>query len=127
MTTPSATQARSGPDITAREALFRIMQLLGRAGAELAEAQQAVAERLRDLPLTETEMRRLQKLDLATQTVDSVATVLQNLLSLTPARLADSISLPRLREGITLGEVMHILNGEEPPAPPAEAGHMDFF
>lgn len=124
---PTTTQGSQSQEITVHDTVFKVMQLLDMAGEELTSAQQVVADCMRDFSISSTEMCRLQKLDLATQTVASVATVLRNLMSLSPSGIGDSISVARLYEGITLGDVVHVLKGETPSPHAMTAGEIDLF
>lgn len=123
----TVTQGPSDLEITVHDTVFKVMHLLDMAGEELAAAQQVVAECMRDTSMTSSEIYRLQKLDLATQTVASVATVLRNLMSLAPTGIADTVSVAHLYEGITLGDVVQVLKGENAPNQPTMAGEIDLF
>ncbi|MBB2167700.1 hypothetical protein HLH36_04915 [Gluconacetobacter aggeris] len=123
----TVTQGPSDLEITVHDTVFKVMHLLDMAGEELAGAQQVVAECMRDTSMTSSEIYRLQKLDLATQTVASVATVLRNLMSLAPTGIADTVSVAHLYEGITLGDVVQVLKGENAPNQPTMAGEIDLF
>ncbi|GAA4486174.1 hypothetical protein [Gluconacetobacter asukensis] len=123
----TVTQGPSDLEITVHDTVFKVMRLLDMAGEELAGAQQVVAECMRDTSMTSAEMYRLQKLDLATQTVASVATVLRNLMSLAPTGIADTVSVAHLYEGITLGDVVQVLKGEDAPDQSTMAGEIDLF
>lgn len=128
MTMHSAvTQGAPPVEITVHDTVFKVLQLLDMAGEELTSAQQAIAECTRDASMTSSEMCRLQKLDLATQTVASAATVLKNLMSLAPAGITDTVNMARLYEGITLGDVIQVLKGEDVPAHATTAGEIDLF
>lgn len=123
----TATQEEPNLEITVHDTVFKVMRLLDMVGKELSSAQQAVAECTRGTSMTCAEMGRLQKLDLATQTVASVATVLKNLMSLAPTGIADTVSVNRLHEGITLGDVVQVLKGEDVPDQSTMAGEIDLF
>lgn len=123
----TVTQGPSDLEITVHDTVFKVMHLLDMAGEELAGAQQVVAECMRDTSMTSSEIYRLQKLDLATQTVASVATVLRNLMSLAPTGIADTVSVAHLYEGITLGDVVQVLKGENAPDQSTMAGEIDLF
>ncbi|MFW7269461.1 hypothetical protein ACMAUO_16040 [Gluconacetobacter sp. Hr-1-5] len=120
-------QGASPVEITVHDTVFKVLRLLDMAGEELTSAQQAVAECMRDTSMTSSEMCRLQKLDLATQTVASAATVLKNLMSLAPAGITDTVNVARLYEGITLGDVVQVLKGEDAPNHTTAAGEIDLF
>ncbi|GAA4491425.1 hypothetical protein [Gluconacetobacter tumulicola] len=123
----TATQGPSDLEITVHDTVLKVMRLLDMAGEELAGAQQVVAECMHDTSMTSAEMCRLQKLDLATQTVASVATVLRNLMSLAPTGIADTVSVAHLYEGVTLGDVIQVLKGGDMPDQSTMAGKIDLF
>ena len=123
----TVTQGAPPVKITVHDTVFKVLRLLDMAGEELTNAQQAVAECMRDTSMTSSEICRLQKLDLATQTVASAATVLKNLMSLAPTGIKDTVSVARLYEGITLGDVVQVLKGEDTPGHTTTAGEIDLF
>ncbi|MBB2203602.1 hypothetical protein [Gluconacetobacter takamatsuzukensis] len=123
----ATTQGSPSPAITVQDTIVKATEILDMAGDELMIAQQAVEECVRDFPLTDAEMRRLQKLDVATQTVASVARVLRNLMSLSPTGVSDSVSLTHVYDGVTLGEVVQVLKGEHAPDVSVAAGEIDLF
>lgn len=114
-------------EITVHDTVSKVTQLLDMAGEELTSAQQAVADCMRNSALTSAEICRLQKLDLATQTVASAATVLKNLMSLSPIGITDTLNVASLAKGVTLSEVVQVLKGEDGSGQSMGTGEMDLF
>ncbi|NVN09855.1 hypothetical protein [Nguyenibacter vanlangensis] len=125
-TTPGATPDGT-PNITMHEAVARMACLLDAACEDLVHAQQAVETCVRGLALSDADMSSLQKLDVATQTVAAVTTVLRNLISLPHPGPADGVSVAGLYDGVTLGAVVRALKGTHAPDGSLPAGTIDLF
>ncbi|MBB2189424.1 hypothetical protein HLH34_05525 [Gluconacetobacter azotocaptans] len=118
-------QDRPSPEITVQQVLGRAASLLDQACGDLLDAQRAVDECLQNHALGDKGARDLQKLDLATQTIDAVATVLRNLMSCSEAETP--IRVAGLYDGVKLGEVVRVLRGDNAPGTTQRSGEIDLF
>ncbi|GBQ80061.1 hypothetical protein AA13595_0210 [Gluconacetobacter johannae DSM 13595] len=113
------------PEMTMQEVLGRVASLLELACGDLLDAQRAVDECLQTHALGDKGARDLQKLDLATQTVDAVATVLRNLMSC--SEVATPVQGIGLYDGVKLDEVVRVLRGDNALGTTQRSGEVDLF
>lgn len=113
--------------ISVQHALEKVTGLLETAGASFLDAQNTVGECTKTLVLCDQEVQSLQQLDVATQTVEAVVSILKNILADPALDLSADMPLPSLYSGVKLSEIVRILKGEPGDHVPIPAGEVDLF
>lgn len=113
--------------ISVQHALEKVTGLLETAGSSFIDAQNTVGQCAKTLVLSDQEVQSLQQLDVATQTVEAVVSVLRNILSDSALDLSGAMPLPSLYAGVKLSEIVRILKGEPGDHVPIPAGEVDLF
>jgi exonuclease VII small subunit len=113
--------------ISVQHALEKVTRLLETAGSSFIDAQATVEECTKTLVLCDQEVQSLQQLDVATQTVEAVVSILKNILSDPALDLSADMALPNLYAGVKLSEIVRILKGEPGDHVPIPAGEVDLF
>ena len=113
--------------ISVQHALEKVTGLLETAGASFLDAQNTVRECTKTLVLCDQEVQSLQQLDVATQTVEAVVSILKNILADPALDLSADMPLPSLYSGVKLSEIVRILKGEPGDHVPIPAGEVDLF
>lgn len=125
---PSVTNTALPPEtISVHHALEKVTGLLETAGTLFLDAQNTVGECTKTLTLCDEEVKSLQQLDVATQTVEAVASILRNILDNPTLDLSADMPLPTLYAGVKLSEIVRILKGEPGDHVPIPAGEVDLF
>ncbi|GAB6853220.1 hypothetical protein [Asaia astilbis] len=109
-----------------REVLSNIVQQLTATYGDLLSVQAAIERSAIGNAFHEDEIENLQKLDHATQFVDAITTILQNILTVPLWDEKAEISLDAVLQGVRLGNVRSVFLGRETQSHEA-AGEMDFF
>ena len=106
----------AGPDglppveISVQDAVAKVVEILGKAHVDCIAAQGVVELCTQDGGLNTQDMQAVQKLDMATQTVEAASQVLQNLLILLGDVKMPPINPARLSAGVNLHEIVLTLN-----------------
>lgn len=109
-----------------RDVISNIVQQLVTTHGDLLSVQAAIERSALGNAFHENEIVNLQKLDHATQFVDAITTILQNLISVVPWEENSEIALDAVLQNVSLGSIHGLFRGRASESD-AAAGEMDFF
>lgn len=109
MTHEKDTVAITETTITVPEALTRVAQLLEEVFGDLAQAQSVVSVCADAQAISPEDMQAVQKLDMATQTVEALGFVVKALAAQPALAAAGTVEVKSLYAGADLGHVAHVL------------------
>ncbi len=109
-----------------REVLSNIIQQLAITHENLLSVQAAIERSALGTRFHEDEIVNLQKLDHATQFVDAITLILQNLVTVTPWEKNTEITLEDVLNNVRLGNIRGVFLKQEKDTH-SPVGEIDFF
>ncbi|OUI85276.1 hypothetical protein [Acetobacter orientalis] len=118
----------SDETIAVQDVVVRVAALLDTVFADLSEAQQVVSVCISNPgKAQEGDVQGLQKLDVATQTVQAASGILKDLAAHTQLNAAGKITLKELYGSAALGHVVQVLRNGAARSETEAAGDVELF
>ena len=117
----------AGTERSVRDVVEQLVGLLDETCQNFMDVQQVVGEKMNATALSDDDVRTLQRLDSATQTVEAVSTVLKNLLACSVQQASQQLDIGVLSRGIKLSHVIQVLQNGVQAGQIDHSGEVDLF
>lgn len=117
----------AGTERSVSDVVEQLVGLLDETCQDFMDVQQVVGEKMNATVLSDDDVRTLQRLDSATQTVEAVSTVLKNLLACSVQQANQQLDIGVLSQGIKLSHVIQVLQNGAQADQIDHSGEVDLF